>query len=74
MRVDAAKRSANEFTVSDQQENDERAELRRVNEQLKESLARCRFMLADARAKLVANSNEQESATDHDEDDEKKSG
>ena len=46
--------------VSDQQENQERAELARVNEQLKASLARCRFMLADARAKLAANSNEHE--------------
>ena len=60
--------------MSDKQDKDERAELTRVNEQLKESLARCRFMLADARSKLAANSNEQDSAAEQDEDDEKKSG
>lgn len=31
-----------------------------MNQQLKESLARCRFMLADARSKLAANSNEKD--------------
>ena len=48
------------MNVSDQPETEERADLARMNEQLKASLARCRFMLADARAKLAANSNEQE--------------
>ena len=60
--------------MSDQHEQDDRAQLRRVNEQLKESLARCRFMLADARAKLVANSNEQQDGAADGEDDQKKSG
>ncbi|MGE5564172.1 MAG: hypothetical protein ACM3ZV_12840 [Bacillota bacterium] len=45
--------------MSDQRD-DEGVELRRVNQQLKESLARCRFMLADARSKLAANSNEKD--------------
>ena len=49
-----------EFAVTDRQDQDERAELQRVNEQLKESLARCRFMLSEARSKLAANSNEHE--------------
>lgn len=43
--------------VSEQQDN-EAEELKRVNAELRESLAACRFMLADARKKLTANSNE----------------
>ena len=43
--------------VTDQQDN-EADELRRANATLKQSLAMCRFMLAEARAKLGANSNE----------------
>lgn len=57
--------------MSDREDRDERAELERVNEELRDSLARCRFMLADARKKLAANSNEKEESRDHDE---KKSG
>jgi len=34
--------------------------LRRVNEELRKSLASCRSMLADARHRLTANSNERE--------------
>ena len=48
--------------MSDQQDNKERAELRRVNAELKLSLTRCRFMLDECRAKLAANSNEREAA------------
>ena len=59
--------------MSDKQDKDERAELTRVNEQLKESLARCRFMLADARSKLAANANDQH-APKAEEDGEEKSG
>ena len=42
-----------------EQRDIEAEELKRVNEELKESLAACRFMLADARKKLTANSNEE---------------
>jgi len=41
--------------VSDQ----ETEALRRVNAKLRESLAMCRFMLAEARARLTANNNEE---------------
>lgn len=41
-----------------EQRNTETDELKRVNEELKESLDACRLMLADARKKLTANSNE----------------
>jgi len=60
--------------VSDQRDQHESAELRRANEQLKESLARCRFMLADVRAKLAANSNEPEQDVETGEDSEEQSG
>jgi hypothetical protein len=46
------------ISVSDDRDK-ESDELKRVNEQLRESLAACRFMLADARAKLTANNNEE---------------
>jgi hypothetical protein len=46
--------------VSDYNHTEERAELERVNEELTESLARCRFMLAETREKLAANSNDEE--------------
>lgn len=46
--------------------------LRRANEELKKSLASCRSMLADARHRLTANSNERE-IPDED-DDEARSG
>jgi len=38
--------------VPEQQDEEEAEELKRVNAKLRESLATCRFMLADARAKL----------------------
>ena len=41
-----------------EKQDKETDELRLVNEELREGLAACRFMLADARAKLSANSNE----------------
>jgi hypothetical protein len=41
--------------------------LRRVNEELKKSLASCRTMLAEARHRLTANSNEREIPEDGDE-------
>lgn len=73
MWVNPANRlQANE--VSNPPETDERADLARMNEQLKASLARCRFMLADARAKLAANSNEQEPEAPEAEDGEEQSG
>jgi hypothetical protein len=48
------------LNVSEYKDIEGRAELQRVNEELAESLARCRFMLAEARAKLAANANEDE--------------
>lgn len=45
------------MTMSEQQDK-ETDELKRVNEELMESLEACRFMLADARKKLTANSND----------------
>lgn len=45
------------MTMSEQQDK-ETDELKRVNEELRESLEACRFMLADARKKLTANSND----------------
>ena len=60
--------------MSDQQDQHESAELKRANEQLKESLARCRFMLAHARAKLAANSNEPEQDAEPGEESDEQSG
>ena len=42
-----------------EEQDKETDELRRVNAELQESLAACRFMLADARKKLTANNNEE---------------
>lgn len=39
--------------VSEQPESEDADELRRVNQELSESLAACHFMLADARKKLT---------------------
>jgi hypothetical protein len=47
-----------QFTMSDQQDNQEIAHLNRVNSELTASLKRCRVLLDDCRAKLAANSNE----------------
>ena len=44
--------------MSDQQDSEETAQLRRVNADLTRSLKRCRVLLDDCRAKLAANSNE----------------
>jgi hypothetical protein len=44
--------------VSDQQDSEETAQLRRINADLMRSLKRCRVLLDDCRAKLAANSNE----------------
>jgi hypothetical protein len=53
--------------VSDQKDNEEISQLRRLNADLTRSLRRCRVLLDDCRAKLAANSNE---PTDFDNDDE----
>lgn len=44
--------------MSDQQDSEESAQLRRVNADLTRSLKRCRVLLDDCRAKLAANSND----------------
>ena len=44
--------------MSDQQDSEETAQLRRINADLMRSLKRCRVLLDDCRAKLAANSNE----------------
>jgi hypothetical protein len=44
--------------MSDQQDNQETAHLKRVNAELTDSLERCRHLVDDCRAKLAANSNE----------------
>lgn len=54
--------------MSDYREIEERAELQRVNEELTESLARCRFMLAEAREKLAANTNDHEPLVERDQE------
>ena len=45
--------------MSDQQDKQEMANLQRINAELTQSLERCRFLLADCRSKLAANSNEE---------------
>lgn len=46
--------------MSDQYDKQEIANLRQINAELTRSLDRCRFLLADCRSKLAANSNEEE--------------
>ena len=53
--------------MSDKDKSDQVARLERLNEELGQSLKRCRDMLHDYQAKLAANLNEPE---DPDEDDE----
>jgi hypothetical protein len=57
------------FTVSDQQDSQDVAQLRQVNAELTQSLKRCRVLLDDCRAKLAANSNDP-MAFDNDDDEE----
>jgi hypothetical protein len=59
--------------VSDQQDSEETAQLRRVNADLTRSLKRCRVLLDDCRAKLAANSNEP-TAFDNDDSEEGEEG
>ena len=49
---------ADPLTVSQHQDDEETAELKRVSAELADSLALCRFMLAEARAHLIATPNE----------------
>ena len=49
------------FSVRNQDDIQEIAYLERLNEELTRSLARCRALVKDCRAKLAANSNEPES-------------
>ena len=61
--------------MSDQQDNQELAQLKQVNAVLTASLKRCRVLLDDCRAKLAANSNEpQTGANDDEEENEEESG
>jgi len=46
------------FPVSNQDDKQEIAELRELNEELTDSLRRCRVILKDCRDRLAANSNE----------------
>ena len=59
--------------MSDQQDSEETAQLRRVNVDLTRSLKRCRVLLDDCRAKLAANSNEP-TAFDNDDSEEEEEG
>jgi hypothetical protein len=59
--------------VSDQQDSEETAQLRRINADLMRSLKRCRVLLDDCRAKLAANSNEP-TAFDNDDSEEGEEG
>jgi hypothetical protein len=70
-----ADRRNGEFTMSDQQDNQEVAHLKRVNADLTASLKRCRVLLDDCRSKLAANSNEpQPSASDYEDGEESERG
>lgn len=53
--------------MSDQHDTQEIANLERINAELTQSLKRCRFLLADCRSKLAANSNERELIEDEEE-------
>ena len=44
--------------MSDQQDSEDIAQLRRVNADLTRGLKRCRVLLDDCRARLAANSND----------------
>jgi hypothetical protein len=66
--------AAAELTVSDQQDNEEIAELRQVNADLTKSLGRCRRLLDDCRAKLAANSYDPAVVANDDEDEDGQSG
>jgi hypothetical protein len=59
--------------VSDQQDSEETAQLRRINADLMRSLKRCRVLLDECRAKLAANSNEP-TAFDNDDSEEGEEG
>jgi hypothetical protein len=59
--------------VSDQQDSEETAQLRRINADLMRSLKRCRVLLDDCRAMLAANSNEP-TAFDNDDSEEGEEG
>lgn len=59
--------------MSDQQDSEETAQLRRINADLMRSLKRCRVLLDDCRAKLAANSNEP-TAFDNDDSEEGEEG
>jgi hypothetical protein len=58
--------------VSDQIDKKEIAELRELNQELTESLRRCRAILHDCRDRLAANSNEEDQRKD--ENDQSQSG
>ena len=57
------------FPVSDQHDKQEIANLERINAQLTRGLERCRFLLADCRSKLAANSNEEQLIEDNEQTD-----
>jgi hypothetical protein len=59
--------------MSDQQDNEEIAQLRQVNADLTRSLKRCRVILDDCRAKLAANSNDPTAFDNDDDEQEEKS-
>ena len=59
------------FPVSNQDDKQEIAELRELNQELTDSLRRCRTILKDCRDRLAANSND---ADDLSEDDLSQSG
>jgi len=52
----------------DRNDDEERAKLKRLNEELSVSLKRCRALLKDCRSRLAANSNELHSQADEDDE------
>ena len=54
--------------VDDREDEQEISHLHAVNEQLSASLDRCRALLSDCRSKLAANSNEEGSPNEGEED------
>jgi hypothetical protein len=53
----AAKANHSFFSMTDQQDKQETAELKQLNAELTRSLARCRKLLFDCRSQLAANCN-----------------
>lgn len=56
--VKAGNPASEQFTLSDQRDNQDIAHLKKVNADLSRSLERCRELVERCRAKLAANSNE----------------